>query len=85
MAESLDWAAALAVMNIERLDRDALQSTVSALLKHSEDQRRFRSVWLEALLAALMALEPGNEALHLRAGLAAASTRPQVERFLQTE
>ncbi len=65
VAESLDWAAALAVMNIERLDRDALQTTVSALLKHSEDQRRFRSSWLDALLAALVVLEPGNEALTL--------------------
>ena len=65
VAESLDWAAALAVMNIERLDRDALQTTASALLKHSEDQRRFRSSWLDALLAALVVLEPGNEALTL--------------------
>ena len=65
VAESLDWAAALALFDRERLDAETLQTTVSVLLKHAEDQRRFRSVWLPALLDALKGVEPGQEEVGL--------------------
>ena len=65
VAESLDWAAALALFDREQLDAETLQTTVGVLLKHAEDQRRFRSVWLPALLDALKGLEPGQEEVGL--------------------
>jgi MoxR-like ATPase len=37
IAEALDWAAALAVMHAERLDRDLVRDTIGALLKDPED------------------------------------------------
>jgi hypothetical protein len=62
VAESLDWAAALAMLSRDSLEPEALQSTISVLLKHYEDQRRFKSKWLPALLETLGTVEPGNEA-----------------------
>ena len=65
VAESLDWAAALTMLDRERLEPETLETTVSVLLKHFEDQRRFRSVWLPVLMEALKTVEPGKEELGL--------------------
>lgn len=65
VAESLDWAAALTMFDRERLEPETLATTISVLLKHFEDQRRFRSVWLPALLEAFKGVEPGKEELWL--------------------
>ena len=65
VAESLDWAVALTLLDRENLDPELLQTTVSVLLKHFEDQRRFRSQWLPVLLEALGSVEQGNEAVWL--------------------
>ena len=65
VAESLDWAVALTLLDRENLDPELLQSTVSVLLKHFEDQRRFRSSWLPVLLEALGSTPQGNEEVWL--------------------
>ena len=65
VAESLDWAVALTLLDRENLDPELLASTVSVLLKHFEDQRRFRSSWLPVLLEALGSVEQGNEEVWL--------------------
>lgn len=65
VAESLDWAAALTMFDRERLEPETLATTISVLLKHFEDQRRFRSVWLPALLEAFKGVEAGKEELWL--------------------
>ena len=65
VAETLDWAAALTALGLDQLDRDTVESTVSTLLKHHEDQTRLRTRWLPALLEALAAIGPGQEGLRL--------------------
>ena len=65
VAETLDWAAALNLLHRDALDPDTLQSTISVLLKHYEDQTRFKSVWLPALLDAFRGVEEGQEELWL--------------------
>lgn len=62
VAESLDWTTALAMLNRERLEPENLAITISVLLKHYEDQKRFKSKWLPALVQALESLRPGSEA-----------------------
>ncbi|MCA9840212.1 MAG: MoxR family ATPase [Trueperaceae bacterium] len=62
VAESLDWSTALAMLNRERLEPESLESTISVLLKHYEDQKRFKSKWLPALVKALESFRPGAEA-----------------------
>ncbi len=76
VAESLDWAAALTLFDRERLDTETLETTVGVLLKHAEDQRRFRSVWLPALLDALKNVEPGQEEVGLERAWQRLSARP---------
>ena len=75
VAESLDWAVALTLLDRENLDPELLQSTVSVLLKHFEDQRRFRSSWLPVLLEALGSVEQGNEEVWLEQVWQRASTQ----------
>jgi MoxR-like ATPase len=58
VAESLDWAAALTLLHRDALGEDALRATVGALLKHPEDQRRFREGWLQAILGVLGEEQP---------------------------
>ncbi len=38
VAETIDWANALAFLDVERLDRDAAAATLGAVLKDHEDQ-----------------------------------------------
>lgn len=61
VAESLDWTTSLMMLNREVLEPDTLQDTISVLLKHYDDQRRFRSNWLPALTQAFEEVEPGSE------------------------
>jgi len=50
VAEAIDWVAALAVLGIERLDAEAIDRTLGAVLKYSEDQQMIREAGLEQLL-----------------------------------
>ncbi len=61
VAESLDWATALVMLNRDKLEPESLESTISVLLKHYEDQKRYKSKWLPALVQALEVLKPGSE------------------------
>lgn len=65
VAESLDWAAALMLLHRDALDEALLAESVGVLLKHYEDQRRYRSRWLPALASAFAGVVPGSEALQL--------------------
>jgi MoxR-like ATPase len=51
VAETLDWAAALAVLGTERLDPEAAEDTLGVILKYQEDIERVRSGGTERLLA----------------------------------
>lgn len=53
ISETLDWAAALVYFERDRLSRDLVESTLGLILKHSEDQNRMKSSYLEALLSGL--------------------------------
>jgi MoxR-like ATPase len=50
VAEAIDWLAALEVLEIERLDPAAINRTLSAVLKYSEDQEVIRAAGLEQLV-----------------------------------
>ncbi len=51
VAESLDWAAALAALGRDELDADAAAMTLGAVLKYREDSDRVRDAGLATLLA----------------------------------
>jgi MoxR-like ATPase len=51
VAETLDWAAALAVLGNERLEPAVLEDTLGVVLKYQEDIARVRSLGPERLLA----------------------------------
>ncbi|MCH8992761.1 MAG: MoxR family ATPase, partial [Acidobacteria bacterium] len=51
VAETLDWAAALAVLGTKRLDPEAVDDTIGVILKYQEDIERVRSGGTEQLLA----------------------------------
>jgi MoxR-like ATPase len=50
IAEAIDWLAALSVLGIEQLDVPALERTLGAVLKYSEDQEVIRAAGLEQLV-----------------------------------
>ncbi len=50
VAETLDWAEALAVLGSERLDPDVVNDTLGVILKYQEDIERLRSGGTEQLL-----------------------------------
>jgi MoxR-like ATPase len=50
VAESLDWAAALAALGARALDTDLAAATLGAVLKYREDAERVRTAGLDALL-----------------------------------
>lgn len=50
-AEALDWAAALVALGRDELDEPAVTQTLGAILKHQQDQQRFRGAELLRLLA----------------------------------
>jgi len=51
VAETLDWAAALAVLGTKRLDPEAVDDTIGVILKYQEDIERVRSGGTDQLLA----------------------------------
>jgi MoxR-like ATPase len=42
IAETIDWARALAVLGVDRLDVDVVSATLGAVIKYREDQARIR-------------------------------------------
>jgi MoxR-like ATPase len=46
ISETLDWAKALVTLNAKNLDQQALENTLSVLLKHESDLQRARR-WLQ--------------------------------------
>ena len=51
VSETLDWARAMIVMSYEKIDREAVESTLGALIKDVDDLEEFRTKALEELLA----------------------------------
>jgi MoxR-like ATPase len=50
IAEAIDWLAALGLLGVETLDVAAVDRTLGAVLKYSEDQELVRAVGLEQLV-----------------------------------
>jgi MoxR-like ATPase len=50
VAEAIDWVAALGVLGIEQLDATAIDRTLGAVLKYSEDQELVRAAGLGELV-----------------------------------
>jgi MoxR-like ATPase len=51
VAEAIDWVAALDLLGVEELDEAAVERTLGAVLKYSEDQEAVRAAGLEHLVA----------------------------------
>jgi hypothetical protein len=51
VAETLDWAAALAVLGATRLSPEVTDDTLGVILKYQEDIERLRAGGIEQLLA----------------------------------
>jgi len=52
VAETLDWARALAVLGQQRLDAASVEETIGCLLKYHDDMDRLRQAGIDGLLAA---------------------------------
>jgi MoxR-like ATPase len=52
VAETIDWATALAALGREELDAASADATLGTVLKYREDQARVRATGMEALVAA---------------------------------
>jgi MoxR-like ATPase len=50
IAEGIDWVAALELLGADRLDADAAERTLGAVLKYREDQEAVRAAGLERLV-----------------------------------
>jgi MoxR-like ATPase len=50
IAEGIDWLAALELLGAERLDGDAAERTLGAVLKYREDQEAVRAAGVDALV-----------------------------------
>jgi MoxR-like ATPase len=50
IAEAIDWVAALGLLGVEELDPEAIERTLGAVLKYSEDQEVIRAAGLGALV-----------------------------------
>jgi MoxR-like ATPase len=55
VAETIDWAEALATLGSARLDEHAVDATLGTILKYREDQERVRAHGLAALVQAAVA------------------------------
>ena len=53
ISEALDWAAALVSLSVDNLSEEALEQTLSVLLKYERDLDRAREKMLELKQAAL--------------------------------
>jgi hypothetical protein len=51
VAETLDWANALGVLDRTKLDPDAIDDTLGVILKYQEDIERVRADGVDALIA----------------------------------
>ena len=58
VAESIDWAAALAALGRTRIDERSLDLTLGTVLKYQEDQAKVRAAGIDALVRT--ALERGS-------------------------
>ncbi len=54
MAESIDWAAALAALGRSRIDERTLDLTLGTVLKYQEDQARVRAAGIDELVRAAL-------------------------------
>ena len=54
VAESIDWAAALAALGCSRIDERTLNLTLGTVLKYQEDQARVRAVGIDELVRAAL-------------------------------
>jgi MoxR-like ATPase len=52
VAETIDWAEALAMLGTSRLDERAVDATLGTILKYREDQERVRATGLTELVHA---------------------------------
>ncbi|HUR77897.1 MAG TPA: MoxR family ATPase [Acidimicrobiales bacterium] len=52
VAETIDWASAVAALGRDELDADVVDATLGAVLKYREDQARVRAGGIDALVAA---------------------------------
>jgi MoxR-like ATPase len=52
VAETIDWAQALAVLGRTTLDPDTVDATLGSVVKYREDQQRIRASGLDALVTA---------------------------------
>ena len=50
VAEAIDWVAALSLLGVEALDAEAIDLTLGAVLKYSEDQEVIRAAGLDQLV-----------------------------------
>jgi MoxR-like ATPase len=50
IAEAIDWLAALTLLGVEQLNAEAIDRTLGAVLKYSEDQEVIRAAGLEQLV-----------------------------------
>ncbi len=51
ISETLDWARAMVILHFDRLDRDAVERTLGALIKDADDLDRFREETIDKLIA----------------------------------
>jgi MoxR-like ATPase len=59
VAETIDWAQAVATLGVQRLDESTVEVTLGTVLKYREDQERARAHGLEQLLERA-AVAPGD-------------------------
>ena len=52
VAETIDWAQAVAALGADTLDEDTIEVTLGTVVKYREDQQRVRAHGLDALVAA---------------------------------
>lgn len=51
ISETLDWARAMVVLHLDRLDRDAVERTLGTLIKDADDLEMFRQKAIEEILS----------------------------------
>jgi hypothetical protein len=56
VAETIDWAGALARLGAEQLDEEMVRTTLGAVLKYREDQARVLAVGVPTVLEAARAV-----------------------------
>jgi len=52
VAETIDWAQAVAALGADTLDEDTIEVTLGTVVKYREDQQRVRAHGLDTLAAA---------------------------------